>query len=228
MKRLATLILMLCLVALSANALAQDEEEFEEKDLLEAAIFIGPAIPMGGITDWKSTGLLGDTELGTDLGMNFGFDVGYFATANMVVGLGFTYSQFGVKSDSVEVENSKHRFYNAGLYLKYYFFGESSLVPYLKAQVGVDNLKFTTRVQEQNGNNIVYRELAYDPALSIAAGAGIFYYTHDYGGLYLEVDYHHGFTSDITGSYQGLEYDFGETAASVDVRAGVKVFFGND
>ena len=52
------------------------------------------------------------------------------------------------------------------------------------------------------------------------------YYTHDYGGPYLEVYYHSALTEDIEGGFGGNDYTFGETGGVLDIKVGIMVLFG--
>jgi hypothetical protein len=237
MKKLSTVlaVALLLSVCLSGSILAQDEEEEYEKDFMEAAIFFGGSMPMGGLTDWTVTNDQGSYQLGTDLGFNFGLDVGYFITAPLVVGFNLTVSQYTIdpvvpnEADVPAIETRHHRIFSPAAYLKYYFWGESNLVPYVKASAGLDVVKFTTRVYDANVGGDEYRELSYDPGFAFGIGGGIFYYTHDYGGLYLEANYHHGLTKDVESDYGNAgPYTFGETASVLDVHVGIKVFFGGE
>ncbi|RKX25785.1 MAG: hypothetical protein DRP45_05115 [Candidatus Zixiibacteriota bacterium] len=230
MNRLSILLAVVLLLAFSVNVVAQDDEEYEEKDFLEIALFGGGTFPMGGITDWTTKGP-GEVVVlaGAKAGPNFGFDIGHFLTTNLVLGLNFTYSHLGIDSDNELITQRHHRFYNTSLYLKYYFFGESDFVPYVRANAGVDIMKFTTEVFDTNHESPwEYREQSYDPAFGVGVGAGLFRYIHDYGGLYVEANFHNSFTSGSNATYEGLDYDFKENATSIGIQAGVKVFFGSD
>jgi len=231
MKMFSWLLAVLLLLALNAGVVAQDDEDEYEKDFMEAAFFGGGAMPMGGLSDWTCyNDATGVEELGTKFGYGVGFDVGHFLTPTLVVGVGFNYSQFTIDSDSTAVASMHHRLISPSAYLKYYFVGESNLMPYIKAHAGVDVAKYTTRVFDINvaGGAYEYRELSYHPAFAFGFGGGLFYYTHDYGGLYLEANYHMALTSDVISEYQGIEYTFGETASILDIHAGIKVFFGSE
>ena len=231
MKMFSSLLAIFLVLALSAGVLAQAEEEEYEKDFMEAALCFGGAMPMGGLSDWSvTTDATGFEQLGTKFGFDVGLDVGHFLTPSLVVGLNVTYSQFAIDSDSSAVASMHHRIIGPGAYLKYYFVGESNLMPYLKCQAGVDILKYTTRVYDSHVSHgsYVYRELSYHPAPAFGFGGGLFYYTHDFGGLYLEVNYHLALSQDVIGEYQDREYTFGETASVLDIHAGLKVFFGSD
>lgn len=239
MKKLSSVLAVMLLLSLCFNSsvLAQDEEEeYEfEKDFMEAALFFGGSMPLGGLTDWTVINERGTYKLGTELGFNFGLDVGYFLTAEMVIGFNMTASQYTIdaevpnEADLPIIESRHHRLYSPSLYLKYYFWGESNFAPYIKGHAGVDVVKFTTRVYDSNEGGDEYRELSYDPGFAFGIGGGLFYYTHDYGGLYLEVNYHHGLTSDVESDYGTRgPYTFGEAATVLDVHAGIKVFFGSD
>jgi len=210
------LVILLC----NLSGFAQDIEE-EEKDILEIIVFGGAALPMSGLTDWTSPG---GPKIGTDVGFDIGLDFGLFLTPDVVLGLDFTYSQHTLNTDE-DAGNLKHRFYNPSLYLKRYFFGESNLVPYVKVHAGVDNPKFTTLVLDKYSVHKL-RELSYDPIFALGIGGGFLYYTADYSGVFLEVNYHYAFSDETTGTYDDVDYIFGENAAMLDVRVGVKVFFG--
>lgn len=230
MKMFSSLLAILLLLTLSTSALAQDDDEYE-KDFMEVAFFGGGSMPMGGLSDWTTTNSwTGIERLGTNFGISFGFDVGHFLTNNLVVGLTFSVSRYSIDSDSSAVASLHHRLISPAAYFKYYFVGEGNAMPYIKAHAGVDVAKYTTRVFDGNIDNgaLEYRELSYPPAFAFGFGAGFFYYTHDYGGLYAEANYHTALTSGVTGDYQGYEYPFGETASVLDIHAGIKVFFGSD
>ncbi|MCP4684305.1 MAG: hypothetical protein GY867_02555 [bacterium] len=237
MKKLSSVLAVLLLLSVCVNVpvIAQDEEEEIEKDFMEAALFFGGSLPMGGLSDWGLTSDSVQYQLGTEMGFNFGIEVGYFLTANMVLGFNITASQYTIDPDVPNaadlplIESRHHRIYSPSAYLKYYFAGESALVPYVKGHAGLDIVKYTTRVFDTNEGGFEYRELSYDPGFAFGAGAGLFYYTHDYGGLFLEVNYHHGLTSEVKSDYGNAgPYVFGETASTLDFHAGIKVFFGSD
>jgi len=228
MKKLSmTLVLVFLLCNLSG--LAQDLEE-EERDILEVVLSGGAAIPVGGISDWVSAGAdwtsADRPKIAAKTGIEIGFELGAFINPNTVLGLGFIYSQYTLDTEE-DAGNLKHRFYNPNLYLKYYFFGESDYVPYVKVHAGVDNPKFTTQVMDKN-DDIKLRELSYNPVLSFGIGGGLLYYTADYSGLFIEAGYHYGFSDETTKSYDDIEYTFGENTGIFDIKFGVKVFFGSD
>jgi len=237
MKKLFPMLaaLLLFSVCVNVHVLAQDEDEEEVKDFLEAALFFGGSLPVGGLSDWTVTNELGTYKLGTEMGFNFGFEVGYFLTTSMVLGVNITASQYTIdaevpnENDLPLIESRHHRIYSPSAYMKYYFSGESSLVPYIKGHAGLDIVKFTTRVFDSNVGGDEYRELSYDPGFAFGVGAGIFYYTHDYGGIFLEANYHYGLTSDVESDYGSRgPYVFGEAATTLDIHAGIMVFFGSD
>jgi len=225
-------LLLVAVLALGPVVAAQEEEE-SVKDFLEVAVFGGGSLPVGGLSDWSETTQYSETEsatekLGTKFGFDAGFDIGHFLTPALVVGVNFTYAQFGIESDSAAVASLHHRLICPSAYLKYYFTGESNLMPYVKVHAGVDVAKYTTRVRDGNEDGYVYREFSYDPALSFGFGGGVFYYTFDYGGIYAEANYHMALTKNVTGKYGDYKYTFGETASVLDVNAGIKVFFGGE
>lgn len=217
MRRAVTLIFLVALLTFAFNlsASAQDGEEFE-KDVLEVNFFGGLGIPTGEITDWSGS-------LGAKSGFDAGIDIGYFATAQLVVGFNFTFSQFSIDAQD-EASGLKHRLYNPNLYVKYYLDLESDWSPYAKAHVGVENPKFTTFVT--NPVHDRYRQVSYDPAVAFGLGAGLFYYTSDYSGLFLEVNYHYAATSDAEAAYEGNTYTFDDNLSAIDIHAGIRILIG--
>jgi hypothetical protein len=221
---------LLAVLALAPTVFAQDGAELDdmvEKDILEVAVFGGLSLPMGGLGDWTSVGALGEPQdMGAKTGFSFGFNLGYFLTANMVLGADMSVNQYSIDTEESVLDSRNHIMYGALAYYKYYFFSESNFAPYLKGSVGVVIPKFTTIVQDHGLGVYEYRDLSYDPSFAFGLGAGAFYYTHDFGGLLVEVDYVHGMTDGTKGKYQGTEYEFGENTSLLDIRGGIKVFFG--
>jgi len=119
-----------------------------------------------------------------------------------------------------------HKVYSPNLYLKYFFPLESDLVPYLKVHAGVDFPKLTTYYEtganlEYNG----YRELSYGACVAGGFGGGLFYYTSDYGGLFVEANYHQGFSKDLEHSW--ASESLGTTIGIIDIHAGIRIVFGS-
>ena len=208
--KLTLVFLLLC----SLTAVAQTYEE-EERDILELSLYGGLGIPSGGLTDWQDS-------LGAKTGWQIGIDFGYFLTPDMVLGISFTYLQFEIDTDT-DAQLLNHRFYNPALYLKYYFFSEGNLAPYLKGHIGIDNAKFTTFVDDPPR----YRELSYDPAFAFGFGGGVHYYTSVYSGIYLELDYHQAMTEKSKKDFSGTTYTFGTNSSLINIRAGINIFFGS-
>ncbi|HWR83309.1 MAG TPA: hypothetical protein VN285_08400 [Candidatus Deferrimicrobium sp.] len=208
---------MLTLLSFSYTAVAQEEEE--GRDYVEVAFFGGVSIPGGGLTDWESAG----AERAAKTGFDVGIEGGYFVRQNLLVGLNFVYTQFSI--DAAEQSDHKHRLYNPNLYVKYLFEGESNFVPYFKLEAGVDNPKFSTFVINQAANR--FREISYDPAIAIGLGAGLFYYTADFSGIFLEANFHQAFSKDVKARYIDTDYVFGKDLGKFDIRAGVRVLFGS-
>jgi len=204
-------ILLAALLLLSALSVSAQEEE-EERDVLEMNFGVGVGIPGSGISDWMDT-------LGAKTGWSLGMDIGYFLSPKMVLGFNFTYYQFTIDGND-QTANLHHRFYSPSAYLKYYFEGESNLVPYLKLHAGVENPKFTTWVSD---GTFRYREKSYDPTFAFGIGAGAFYYTSDYSGLFIEANYHQAITKNTTATFGGNTYDFGTNAGLIDIHAGVRI-----
>ena len=203
----------LSLLFISGTALAQDEDFFV-KDILELTFYGGAGIPSGSLSDFSDT-------LGAETGLNYGLDLGYFATNNLVIGFNFSYTQFSIK-DSDGTGNLNHKLYSPNLYLKYYFTGESDFVPYLKTSAGLEFAKFTTFVDNSAGRR--FREISYDPVFAYGAGAGIFYFVSDFSGLFLEANYRAAVSAaDTEATYQDDIYKFGSDLGRIDIHAGVRI-----
>ena len=216
--------LTLLMLSLALPIAAQEEEEVVwAKDILETTFYGAFSSPSGELKTWKDS-------LGPKGDLGYGFEVGYFATYSLVVGFGFTYYQFDIDNNvnDIAAEGLTHRLYSPTLYAKYYPQLESNFSPYVKASIGLDFPKFTTyAVSDQIGNR--YRQLSYDPALSLGASLGLFYFVHDYGGLYLEADYHYGETIDVEAEYaQGGTYRFEEKISLINIRFGIRILVGAD
>jgi len=221
MKRMSVVGAVFLVLLFSMNVMAQDDE-YAYNDILEFAIYGGIGLPGGDLTDW------GDTlALGAKASPSIGFDFGYFVTPAITVGISFVYTSFGLDTDANTdfVSNLNHRTYEPSLYAKYHFVSETNILPYLKAQVGLSNPKFVTAVQEP-GQPPRYRELSYSTSLSLTGGAGVFYYVHDYGGIFLEANYHYGFTDSAEKDYAGTTYVFGSNLQTIDIHAGIRVIVG--
>ncbi len=219
MKKTSVVLAVLVLFIVNFTASAQEEDE--ERDIIEISFFGGLGIPSGGISDWNTL----DIERGAKTGWDIGIDAGYFLTTSLVVGLNFVYTQFSIDAAS-EQSNHNHRLYNPNLYIKYLFEGESYWVPYLKGQLGVENPKFSTFVENIGGGNR-FREISYDPSFGFGVGAGLFYYTADYSGLFLEVNYHQAFSEDTKATYLDTEYKFEENVGVLSVHAGIRILIGS-
>jgi hypothetical protein len=213
MKFWSILLSLILLFAISTSAFAQDDEE--ERDLLEICFFGGVGSPMGGLGDWHDS-------LGAKLGWSAGMDFGYFMKPNLVVGVNFQYTQFGIDGPDA-VKDASHRLYNPNLYAKYYFSGESDFEPYVKAHVGLENPKFTTSIE----NDARYRAISYDAVLAAGFGIGLFYYRTDYSGLFIEAGYNYADSKDIDRQFSGQTLTFDETIGVLDIHAGVRVLVGS-
>ena len=221
MKKSVIILALTCLLIGASTLMAQDYED-ETRDVLELSFSLGLGNPMGDLGSWNDS-------LGASTGILFGLDAGYFLNSDMVLGFNFTYSTYGIDSP-LEMPDLSHRFYNPSLYLKYYFWGEGDFAPYVKGSLGIDNLKFTTGAVKQDDESAPphYRQLSYDPALSVGLTVGVFKYTSDYSGLFLDATYHHAFTKNIERQYNGQTYVFGIDASMVEIRGGISVYFGSD
>ncbi|MEE8149371.1 MAG: outer membrane beta-barrel protein [candidate division Zixibacteria bacterium] len=206
----------LSLLLISGTTLAQDEDFFV-KDVLEVNFYGGAGIPSGSLSDFSDS-------LGAETGFNYGLDLGYFLTNDLVFGFNFSHTQFSIKS-SDRTGKLNHKLYSPNLYLKYYFTGESDFIPYLKGSAGLEFAKFTTFVDNSAGRR--YREISYDPVLAYGAGAGFFYFVSDFSGLFLEANYRAAVSAAETeATYQDDIYLFGSELSRIDIHAGVRILIG--
>lgn len=211
--------LMIALFVLPFGVYAQDDVVADEpRDLLELSLLGGLSAPSGGAADF------GDS-LGAKAGYNFGFNFGVFISSNTTVGLGFSYNQFEIDNEN-PVISQKHRLYSPNLYARHYFMGESDFVPFVKLHAGLDFNNFSTEVIDDGTRK--FRELAYSPAFAFGAGGGIFLYTADYSGFFLEATYHYALAENSDKDYKGTNYVFGDNYGILDIQAGIQIFFGSD
>lgn len=217
MKRTFWILVIASLVAWPLGLMAQDAAE-EERDLLELNLYGGLAIPAGGAKDF------GDT-LGAKTGLGGGFDFGVFIKQNVTLGLGFNYTSFDIDNDN-PVVTQKHQLFSPNAFVRYYFQNIGDLVPFVHGRVGLDFPKFSTEVVD-NGTR-KFRELSYRPSLAAGIGAGVFLYTSDYSGFYLEADYRQTFADSADKEFKGTNYVFGENYGLIDIRAGIHILFGSD
>lgn len=209
-------VIGLSLLLISGSALAQDEDYFV-KDVLEVNFYGGAGIPSGSLSDFSDS-------LGAETGVNYGLDLGYFLTNNLIFGFNFSHTQFSIKN-SDGTGSLKHKLYSPNLYLKYYFTGESDFIPYLKGSAGLEFAKFTTFVDNPAGRR--YREISYDPVFAYGAGAGIFFFISDFSGLFLEANYRAAVSAaDTEATYQDDIYKFGSDLGRIDIHAGVRILIG--
>ncbi len=210
------LIVTLFFALISANSARAQEQEGYVKDLMEVNFFGGGGVPSGDIKNFSDT-------IGAKFGYNFGFDAGFFINQSWVAGLNFTFTEFSV-DEGAKAPGLHHKLYSPNLYAKYYFTGESDFVPYLKAQGGVAFPKFTTLVANWAGAR--YREMSYDPVFAYGFGAGLFYFTTDFSGLFVEANYLRAASSDTKANYNGIDYSFESGLSQIDIHAGVRILIG--
>jgi len=219
MNKKILITFLLLLFVCSLPVFAQDEEDEYIKDNLEVGLYGGFGLPAGDVKNWNDS-------LGAASKYLTGLEIGYFASLNVVTGFNFTFVEFKVDSEDPLTDGLTHRVYNPNLYIKYLFQSDGNFMPYVKGAIGLDFAKFTTSVENVNGNR--YRQISYDPSLSFAFGAGAFYYTHDYAGLFLEANYHIGQTKEAEYTYGSTTATFGTTLNYIDIHAGIRVLFGSD
>lgn len=201
------------LLVLTGAAVSAQEQEGYIKDLMELNFFAGGGIPSGDIKTFSDTA-------GAKTGLSFGMDAGFFITEKIVAGLNFTYTEMGI-DEQTQVSGLNHKIYSPNLYAKYYFLGSSDFVPYVKAHGGVDFPKFATFVDSPAGKR--YREISYDPVLAYGGGLGLFMFTTDYGGIFVEANYHRAESSGTKANYHGVDYTFNSDISMIDIHAGVRI-----
>jgi hypothetical protein len=215
------------LFAFNLSVLAQEEDE--ERDILETAIYGGVNMPVGGLADYTFENLNNGEQIaaGAKAGSVLGIDFGVFLTSDLVIGANLSYAKnSSEEAPGIPYGDLKNRFYSPSLYLKYYFFSESNAIPYLKIHGGIDNPRVLTMVYDQEDGQNKMSELSYGHSFAFGAGGGLFYYTSDYSGLYLEGNFHYGMTKSATGEYMGgSPLELGFNSSSVEIHAGIKVFF---
>jgi len=229
MKKTSVLTAVFLFLFCNCLLVAQDEfDEDEEKYVLELALYGGLGIPSGGITDWQTGDFDGNPDDIVDRapgnGWDMGMDLGYFVTQKLVLGINFNYNQFKIDTD--EESAHSHRLFSPAIYGKYLFEGETNLVPYVKGSIGMDWAKFSTFVENDEGGRR-FREISYDPGLAVGFGLGIFYYTADYSGIYLEADYHTNMIDDKVASYKDIDYLLGENIGVIQLNFGVRLLISS-
>ena len=217
MRKLTAIVAIMALCALPNLVWAADAGSTEEKDIIEVNFFGGLSQPMSAVKNWQDS-------IGAKTGFNYGFHVGYFATSNFVVGAAFTFSQYGIDSQAAGLSTQHHRLYSPAMYLKYNFVGTSNFIPFIEGNMGADFVKFATIVNDEQKSK--YRELGYKPAFAMGLSAGLFYYTSDYSGFFIQAGYHHGFTKDAWKEYQGTRYVFGKAIDQITISVGLQAVFG--
>ncbi len=221
MKYVSTLTGMFLLLFAGSTVFSQDE--YVERDVLELVVYSGLGVPVGGISDWRTGAELNNVQdRGAELGWDIGIDIGYFVTPKFILGANFVYTEFSI--DTEDETSHNHRLFNPNLYAKYTFEGESYFVPYVKGHVGLENPKFSTFVANPDRNR--FREVSYEPSVAFGIGAGLFYYTADYSGIFIEVNYHTALSDETEATYRDRDYSFGENVSVIDLHAGIRLLFG--
>lgn len=216
MKRSLMILALASLLSLPAALFAQDEAE-EERDILELNLYGGLTIPAGGLKDY------GDT-LGAKSGLGGAFDFGVFIKSQWTLGVGFAYSQFDIDNDNPLI-TLNHKIYRPNIFLRYYFPTEGNLIPFAHVRLGADFANLTTPVVDNGTRKL--SELEFDPAFSAGLGAGVFYYTSDYSGFFIEADYHQAFAKSTSGDFKGTSFELGDNYSTLDLRVGLHLLFGS-
>ncbi|MEW5994948.1 MAG: hypothetical protein AB1744_11210 [Candidatus Zixiibacteriota bacterium] len=221
MRKIVSGLTVVLLLLGAGTILAQDEE----RDILEVSLYGGAGVPGGGLTDWRTGEQVGSpVDRAAKTGFDIGIDAGVFVTHRFLLGVNFVYTQFPFDKE-LEQSGHNHRLYNPNVFVKYLFEGESYWVPYVKGHIGIDFPKFSTKVNNTAGRR--FRELSYDLALGFGGGVGLFYYTADFSGLFIEANYHYGLTENVKADYENREYEFGKNLSLFDIHAGFRILFGS-
>lgn len=204
--------MMLC------SSLAFGQYEMESEPFIEG--FVGPnvTLPMGYL---KNDLEIPDANLNAKPGVGVDVGAGYHFTNSLIAGLYFSARNMGVEDFGLH-----HRVFEAGVFGKYLFMdmNEKRLSPYIRLMVGLNFSKLTTQVKEDT--LLVYRELAYDPALGTGAGVGIYVKINQHGGIYLEGTYHLDMMKGVVGQFKSIDYVWGDKNQYVELKAGVAFNIG--
>jgi hypothetical protein len=215
MKKSTLLCVLTFILIFAVNIFAQDDEEDEKWRNWEVSMFGGLTMPSG--FDWYDS-------LKAKTGLNFGISGGYYFSNKLCFGLYFNYTQMAPEEPgSLDLRDLHYKMYDAGLYGKYAFAGESNFEPYIKLSAGANFPKFMTWVGPTRTR---MREISYDPGLSAAGYLGAIYYTSDYGGIFLELGYHYDLIQYDEATFDDVTYVVPDDVNYIQINAGVTVFFG--
>ncbi len=209
MKKSILLFTTVLVLLLSVAALAQKEEGKWRN--FEFSAFGALSVPTGALKNWNDS-------MGAKTGFELGGTGGYYLNEKVCLGVYFTYNQFPMKLYTLH-----YKLYEVGGYFKYTFIGESNFEPYVKVTAGADFAKFPTWVGEDKTR---LREISYKPGFAAGIGAGLLWYSSDFGGLFLEAGYHFAPLKSVKADYQDVSYPLGKNVGYMDIRFGVNVFFG--
>jgi opacity protein-like surface antigen len=226
MKVIYVMFALILLVSLSSFAYAEDR------------------LPQGTWVVGASSGLdfsIGETKYDYDFGpsdTDSEFDVdlsagaGYFFVKNLAVGprLTFTY-----ESDSRDESESRSAIFGIGFALRYYFAGESPLVPFVG--IGIAKLKGSSydkdiyEVEDEDGDSCETKEekISITTSLdgeSFALGGGLAYFLNKHISLNAVLDYVIiNFDIQAKNSYDDSKADVDAKSESLNAGVGFSVYF---
>jgi hypothetical protein len=212
MKRIVQAVTMGSLLFLASLAAAQ----YEAEPYIEGFIGGNFTLPFGYIaSDLEPTKLQATNGFGLELGG------GYYFKPQIIAGAYFSTRNMGTDDAGLN-----HRIFEVGLYGKYLIsdLTAKSFSPYVRASAGVAFNKLATEVSDNN--QPVLRELSYKPALGTEIGLGIHYRTNSYGAVYGEVAYHLDLMNGVKGTFQSVDYPWGDNNGFLELKAGVSFNIG--
>jgi len=73
---------------------------------------------------------------------------------------------------------------------------------------------------------VVREERWWTQRLLYGIGAGLFVFTTDFSGLYVEANYLRAESSGSKADYNGTEYSFNSDLSQIDIHAGIRILVG--
>lgn len=215
-RRVIQAVMIASIMLCSSLAFGQYEEESEP--FIEGFTGANVTLPMAYL---KNDLALPNADLNAKPGIGLDVGAGYYFTNSLIAGLYFSARNMGVEAFDLH-----HRVFEAGVYGKFLFMDmtEKNWSPYIRLMVGLNFSKLTTRVMEDT--LVIYRELAYDPALGTGVGLGAYLKLNQHGGVYVEGAYHMDMMDGVVGKFKSVDYAWGDKNQYVELRAGVAFNIG--
>lgn len=207
MKRIVQTVTIGSLLFLASLAAAQ----YEAEPFIEGFIGGNFTLPFGYITsDLEPNSIQATNGIGLELG------AGYFFKPQIVGG-----TFFSVRNTGTDGSGLRHRIFEVGLYGKYLIsdLTAKSFSPYVRVSAGLGFNKLARAVSDHG--QPVLRELSHKPALGTEIGVGVHYRTNSYGAIYGEAAYHLDWMSGVKGTYQSVDYPWGDNNGFLELKAGV-------